>query len=118
VLDQNRIAQGEIRCRQSYHLIERKIPGLHAQDHAQRSIQDFGVAVLDVDVLLPQKARGVVAVISQDGRRKIDLRLRFDEALAHLERNYSGELVFTFEHEFARAFDLARAFADRQFAPL
>ena len=93
VLHQQDVARHQMRTGDAGELVVGKVPGLDAEDHADRAALHMAFAEAWMELHRRQEALGVLGVIGEDARAELDLAARFVDALAHLQRHGVRQLV-------------------------
>ena len=93
VLHQHDVARHQMRTGDPGKLVVGKVPGLHAEDHADRAALHMAFAETRMQLHRRQEALGVLGVIGEDVRAELHLAAGFADPLAHFERHRVRELV-------------------------
>ena len=113
VLEQDRVADHDVRRREAGDLVVREVPRHDAEQHAERRPADDGGALAqDVDRLVARDLLGVVGVVLGDVGGEVDLAERGRERLAHLAHDDRGELVAALAVQLGDAAEQRRALGD------
>ena len=99
MLHQQDIARHQVRTGDAGKLVIRKVPGLDAEDHADRTALHMAFAEAWMEFDGRQEAFGVLGVIGEDARAELHLAAGLVDALAHLERHDVRQLVDLRMHE-------------------
>ena len=118
VLEQDRVAEHQVRPGHPDDLVERVVPRLDGEDDADRLVLDDRLALHHLDLPRLEEARAVLRVVVEDAGGQLHLAGRLLDALAHLAGHQGGELVLALEHQLGGAADDLRALLDRAAAPL
>src|SRR3954447_24566806 len=118
VLEQDRVAQHQVRPGHPHHLVERVVPRLDRQQDADRLVLDHRLALHDLDRARLEEARAVLRVVVEDAGGQLHLTGRLLDPLAHLAGHQGGELVLALEHQLRGAADDLRPLLDRAAAPV
>jgi hypothetical protein len=118
VLEQDRVAEHEVRPGDPDHLVQRVVPRLDREDDADRLVLDDGLALHDLDLPRLEETGAVLGVVVEDAGGQLDLAAGLLDALAHLAGDEGGEVVRALEHQLGGAADDLRALLDRAAAPL
>ena len=118
VLQQDRVAEHEVRRGEARDLVVREVPRHDPEQHPEgRAADDRRALAEDVDRLVAGDLLGVVGVVLGDVGGEVDLALRCRERLAHLADDDRGELVAPLAVQLGGAADERRALGDRRVAP-
>jgi len=93
VLEQDRVAEHEIRRDEPGHLVAREVPRHDPEQRADRALGDDGVPALDLDRLVREQRRTVLGVVPEDIDDDADLAAALVDPLPHLQRHDPGQLV-------------------------
>ena len=80
-------------------LVVGKVPGLDAEDHADRAALHMGFAEGRMELHGRQEALGVLGVVGEDLRAELHFAARLADPLAHLQRHGVREFVGLVVHE-------------------
>ena len=106
VLEQDRVAQDQVRGREPCHLVIGVVPRHDTDQDADRfGLHDGGAGAGDVEHLVREELLGAVRIIVVDVRDEIDLATRLDDGLAHLERDERSQFFPLFAVERGDALD-------------
>jgi hypothetical protein len=117
VLEQDRVAEHQVGPDEPDDLVGGVVPGLHAQQHAERVAAQDGVAGVGRQRPRRREARTLVAVVAQDARGEVDLLLRLTDQLPHLERRQVGEQLAALGEQLAGATDDGGPLLERPLPP-
>jgi hypothetical protein len=121
VLEQDRVADRQVRAREARHLVVGEVPRHDPEQGAVRAAADVGraVAVEQLDLLVGQQLGRVVGVVLVDRGAEVELAERLLDGLAHLAHDDLGEPLALLGVDLADAADELRALLDgRRGAPL
>ncbi len=93
VLHHQRVAGHQVRPGDAGELVVGEVPGLHAEDHADRAALHMRFADRRVQLDGGQEAFGVPGVVSENPRAEFDLATGLADPLAHLLGHCVGEGV-------------------------
>ena len=95
VLEQNRVAQRQVRSRKTRHLVVREVPRHDAQQRTDRlaTHERFFVLAGAAQLLISHELLGVVREVAVDQLAQLDLALRLRDGLAHLHVDDLSELI-------------------------
>jgi hypothetical protein len=99
VLHHHDIARHQVGRGKARELVVGKVPGLDAEEHAERAAFDLGFARTRLEVLGCEEALGVLGVVVDDVRAERHFAAGLFDELAHLERHRAGELVHARAHD-------------------
>ena len=102
VLHHDDVARHHVRTGDSRQLIERKVPGLDAEDHADRAALHVGCSDCRMKLFRSQEAFAIFSVVGENVRTEIHFTTSFVDQLAHLQRCQMRELVNLGVHKFGR----------------
>ena len=68
-------------------LVIGKVPGLHAEDHADRAALHVAFAERRMEVFVGEEMLGILGVVGEDLGAELHLPARLVDALAHLQRH-------------------------------
>ena len=116
VLEQDRVADHQVRAREARHLVVGEVPRHDPEQDAERAAADErrAVAVEQLDRLVGQQLRRVVGVVLVDRGAEVDLAERLLDRLAHLAHDDLGEPLALLGVQLADAADERRALLDRR----
>ncbi len=118
VLEQDRVADHEVRRREARDLVVREVPRHDPEQHPDRRAADDRRALAeDVDRLVAGDLLGVVGVVLGDVRGEVDLAVGGRERLAHLAHDDRGELVAPLAVQLGDAADERGPLGHRNVAP-
>ena len=118
VLQDDHVAEDQVRRREPGHLVVREVPGHDPEQHAQRAAPDHGGALAeDRQRLIGRDHVRLVRVVLGDIRREVDLADRGAERLAHLPDDDGGQFLSAFPMELGRAADDPGPLGDRELPP-
>jgi hypothetical protein len=118
VLEQDRVPERQIGAGDPGNLVERVVPRLDGEQHAQRLVDDDGISGLAGQWLVGGDLGAVLPVPAEDLRRDVDLPAALTDQLAHLERDELREPVRSLRHDLAGPADDPRALRYRHQAPV
>ena len=115
VLEQDRVADDEVRAGEAGDLVVREVPRHDAEQHPERRAADDRRAIAreELDRLVLQEVRRVVGVVLVDRRGEVDLAERLRDRLAHLAHDELRQLLAALGVQLADAADEGRALLDR-----
>jgi hypothetical protein len=105
VLEQDRVAEHQVRGRDPGHLVERVVPRLHGEQRPERFGEQHGVACIALERPRRREPGAVATVVVEDLRGQVGLLTRLDDPLAHLQRDERREPVALLGQQFPRAMD-------------
>jgi hypothetical protein len=117
VLQQDRVAEDEVRAGHPGHLVEGVVPRLDRQEDAERLGLEDGLTGLRLERLLPHDPGPLVGVVAEDLRRCVHLLLTLADQLSHLERDQLRESVLALGKQLRRPADDLSPLPDRPPAP-
>src|SRR5579862_9422146 len=91
MLEQAHIARHQGRRGESYHLPERKVPGLDGQDWTERLVPHIALGSAGIDMLVGEEALRVLGVVPAPARALRRLLLRGPKRLAYLQHHDTPE---------------------------
>ena len=114
VLQEDRVADDEVRSGEAGDLVVREVPRHDAEEHAQRRAADERRAVAGEqrDRLVLEEVGRVVGVVAVDVAGEVDLAEGLLDRLAHLAHDDLGELLAALDVQLADAADEGRALLD------
>ncbi len=115
VLEQDRVADHEVRAGEASDLVVREVPRHDAEQHPERRAADDRRAIAreELDRLVLEEVRRVVGVVLVDRRGEVGLAERLRDRLAHLAHDELRQLLAALGVQFADAADEGRALLDR-----
>ena len=115
VLQQDRVADYEVRAGEAGDLVVREVPRHDAEQHTERRAADDRRALAreKLDRLVLQEVRRVVGVVLVNVGGEIDLGQRLPDGLAHLAHDELRQLLATLAMELRHAADEGGALVDR-----
>ncbi len=118
MLEDDGVAEHEVRCGEASDLVVGEVPGHDAQQRTDRATLDEGLAARHrFDRLIGGELRSVVGVVVEDLLAEFGLFLSFRGGLAHLLSDDLRELFFVLAEESGDLVDDRCAFLDRLLAP-
>ena len=119
VLEEDRVADHQVRRREAGDLVVREVPRHDPEQHADgAAADDRGALAEDVDGLVARDLLGVVGVVLGDVGREVDLAECRRERLAHLAHDDRRELVAALAVQLRDAAHQRGALGDGGVAPL
>ena len=114
MLQQDGVADQQVRAGEAGYLVVREVPRHDAEQHAERAAaHDCGAFTVEVcDRLVGEQLLCVVNVVLVDRGREVDLTECLLTWLAHLANDDVGELFATFDVQFGYAGDELGALCD------
>lgn len=115
VLEDDGVAQGEVRGSEPRDLIGGEVPRHDAEQHTHRGTTDNGAAGAggDGELLVGEELLGVVGVVVVDVDAEVDFALRFLERLAHLLHDVRRQFGTMLDMQLAEAAKQRGALGDR-----
>ena len=118
MLEQDGVADRQVRRREARDLVVREVPRHDAQKHAQRRAADHrGALPEDVDGPVAGDLVDVIGVELRDVGGEVDLTLGRSERFAHLPHDDRGQLVAALAMQFGDAAQQRRTIRRRRGAP-
>ena len=118
MLEDDRVADDEVRRGEAGDLVVREVPRHDPEQHPDRRAADDRRALAeDVDRLVAGDLLGVVGVVLGDVGGEVDLAVSRRERLAHLAHDDRGEFVAALAVQLGDATDERGALGDRGVAP-
>ncbi len=116
-VEQDHVAQQHVRGGEAGHLVEREIPRLDAEQHSDGLVDEFGGALVHVELTGTEELGSMFGVVVEDRRRQVHLGASLRDQLAHLPRHRRRQVVLAFAHEFGGAGQHVRTAFDGFVAP-
>ena len=115
MLEQDRVADNEVRAGEAGDLVVREVPRHDAKQNPERGAADDRRAIAgeELDRLVLQEVRRMVGVVPVDVRGKVNLGERLTDRLPHLAHDEIGQLLAALGVELGDAADEGRALLDR-----
>ncbi len=117
VLEQDRVAQHQVRRDEPGDLVAREVPRHHPQQRPDRLLRQHRLAAADRQGLVRQQLRTALAVVPEDVDDDADFAAALVDPLPHLQRHDRGELVGAFGEQLRRAQHDRGAVGDRPGPP-
>src|ERR1017187_974737 len=99
VLHHDDIARHQVGRGKTRELVVGKVPGLDAEQHAERATFDLSFARARLEVLWCEEALGVLGIVVEDVRAEHHLAPGLGDELTHLERHGASKLVDAGAHD-------------------
>ena len=99
VLHQQGVARHQMRTGDPGKLVIGKVPGLDAEDHADRAALHVAFAERRMEFLVGQEMLGILGVVGEDLGAELDFSARLVDALAHLQRHGVGQILHPVVHQ-------------------
>jgi hypothetical protein len=117
VLEQDRVAQHQVRRDEAGDLVAREVPRHDAEQRPDRLLRQHRFAAADRQRLVRQQGRAALAVVPEDIGDDADFAAAFVDPLPHFQGHDRGQLVGALGEQLRRAQHDRGAFGDRPGPP-